>query len=331
MNKTLKMEAVASDAETLKNSNLTQKERMYRIMEQYHSGNDDLKAQAIENALKESEGLIGFIIGKYFSMYKAGYYDDLYNEGVCAIIENLGRYNPEEGAFSTFITYPLIHVMSAFVNSISNKSTPYYSSIMNKVRNAIKHFEAEQFTPSVSDIALYTGLSVKKVEEGLRRIEATKEESFSSDYELDQMMTEFEITPEEELIQKEEHEALIEALKTLTKKDCELLLLKYGILDGTPEKSNNTLAKLTGISVSRVAQSISRSLRILSDNEKLNRLHGKTVKRMKEDDISGLQITLSPSESFLDMYEELEDFTLEEDALIAHTHQEEDEIIVINF
>lgn len=296
-------------------------ERMRKIMMDYHSGSTALKNLAVEQMLKEMEGFIGHMIKKHFAAFATECYSDLYNEGVIAILEYMDKFNPDYGTATTYFTRPILHAMSAYVNQITNKSTAYYSAIMNKIRNAVSYFESQEIQPSLSDIAFHTGLSVKKVEEGLKRINAANEYHYTSDAELDSVLQHQTNNPEEDLLEKERNESIGRALGKLGDVDKKIILLRFGFDDGK-SKSYSTIAKLVKLPINQVSNSINRSLRILRENPELRAYSTGSALKHKEEVLNNMEITLVPDMEAINIYAEL---GIDESSAIMRNDEKEDD------
>lgn len=335
----VKQEELMSDEKMIMNEakeeaekmDMSQKEKMIYLMDKYHSSEGAEKVSVTGEILKEVEGFLGLAINKYFPAFKSECYDDLYQECVVAFLENIDKYDPEKSTITTFLTYPLIHAMCAYTNSITNKCSSYYSGIMNRVRKAIREFEKEGHTPSVSDLALKTNLSVNKVENALKRINASEEVRYDTESDLDAMVTEYVKTPEDQVLDDEIHQTLAKAFKSLPKKDMELVIIAFGLEDGI-QKSTNQVAKLTGVTVNEASKCIARSLRILSDDENLMRLFGKSKSRKKKESINqSLSISMVANDNIMDLFDSIDDESEKENNLIQMPDTEYDGTFVINF
>lgn len=313
--------------------NVSQKEKMIHLMDRYHSSEGSEKAAVIEEILNEVQGFLGLAITKYFPAFKAECYDDLYQECVVAFLENIDKYDPTKSTITTFLTYPLIHAMCTYTNSITNKCSSYYSGIMNRVRKAMREFEKEGHTPSVSDIALKTNLSVSKVENALRRITASDEVRYDTEADLDAMISEYMKTPEDQILDNEVHHTLELAFKNLPEKDMKLIIIAFGLDDGI-QKSTNQVAKIAGVSVNEASKSISRSLRLLADDENLMHLFGKSRSRKKRESLDqSLSISMVPNDNIMELFDNLdeEDNTDNKTVNMPALDTEYDGTFVINF
>lgn len=122
-----------------------EKQEIRDIVSAYNNGDNDLKAWAIEEMVRRTNGFIGTIINKHFEEFKNEYYGDLHAEGVVAIIENMGGLDIDKGTITTYFTRILIHAMSEFLHSETSRSTPYYANIMRKIKEAQKYYESAAY------------------------------------------------------------------------------------------------------------------------------------------------------------------------------------------
>ena len=285
------------------------KKRMIEIMNRYHSGNEADRDQAKADLLESIEGFLGMAIKKYVPNYAQEYYHDLYNECVIAVLEAMDQFDPEKGTATTYFTPHLIHALSGFTNSVSNRSSSYYSANMNKIRAALVYFESRQVEPTISDLALHTGLSVQKVEQGLSRIMASDEFHYATEAELDAVLKRESRNPLDEYIEKERFEIMVEALRKLKDEDLQLLMMRMGF-DSDRQLSYATIAQKTGQKVDDVKSSIARSIRILGDDKRLMEVLGKEPGQKRQRIMNRNNMELLPDTNMLNRFSDcLEDDT----------------------
>ena len=188
-------------------------EKVIAIVEAYNSGDKELRDWAMTEMLQETQGFIGKIINKHFYNYKKDYYQEMYQAGALAVFENMGKYDVTRGTLTTYFTSYILHEITEFISRETSHSTPYYANMMSQIKEAIKYFESKHKVPSETDIALYTNLSLRNVQEGLNRIHALDEFRYDYDSELERQLAEenrnsgFDL-PENRVIQDELSEVL---------------------------------------------------------------------------------------------------------------------------
>lgn len=283
-----------------------EKQEIRDIVSAYNNGDNDLKAWAIEEMVRRTNGFIGTIINKHFEEFKNEYYGDLHAEGVVAIIENMGGLHIDKGTITTYFTRILIHAMSEFLHSETSRSTPYYANIMRKIKEAQKYYESQHITATVTDISLLTGLSVKKVEDGLRRIQAVDAYYYGDEEGLDSVVNGVAQTPEHQMIEKERTQILANALTCLTEEDRKIVLLRFGFEYGK-EMSYNQIAKKLHLPVNQVMNSLNRSLRILHDNQELKNLEGKGSYHRKTNTLNSTEMNIMPDKNVINIYADIDE------------------------
>ena len=285
-----------------------EKRMLKAIVNAYNSDDADMKGWAIQEMMSRVNGFIGHMIDKHFAVYKKQYYDDMFSEGSIAVVEEMGRFDPDKGTLTTFFTRYILHRISNFIDAEINRSTPYYSNIMNAIKDAKKYFDELHVQPTISDIALHTGLSVKKVEDGLKRIEATNEQYYAVDSDLDAMVKKSFESPEDDILRKERIETLRQALSDLEERDRLILGMRFGV-DNEEQKSYSMIGKALGMHPNQVMRSVNRSIRILSANQDLRKLEGIGQTKRKRAALSHSQMSVMPDADILQIYAAIDENT----------------------
>lgn len=295
------------------------REKIMSIVEAYNSGDDALRKWSMEQMLKETQGFIGKIINKHFYNYKADYYQEMYQAGVLAVLENMGRYDASKGTLTTYFTSYILHEITNYISEETNHSTPYYANMMVQIKEAIKYYESKHKTPTPADISIYTKLSIRNVQEGLNRINALDEFRYDNESDLERQLAEehrgycFDL-PEDRVIHKELMEALSEAISSLCEEDRLVLFHRFGIMDGK-QKSYNLISKELNIPVNIVMQRYTRGIRILQNDQNLQEIVNPTLKKHQQNVLDN-PLSISPTDSVITLYAEL-DGENEEDMKIS--------------
>ena len=167
------------------------------IMNRYHSKNPAIKANAMEDALKELEGYVHHIIKKQYSTY-GKYYDDLVQEGKIGIICGLEKYDPLKSKPSTFFNFYIIHEMSKFVDTIVNRTTSHYSANLSKINKVIDKFAKEGREWTAADIAIELNMNMETVIQCLAIKDRKDEMYYETDDVLEQHISDRDKSPEEQ-------------------------------------------------------------------------------------------------------------------------------------
>lgn len=284
-------------------------EKVIAIIEAYNSGDKELRDWAMTEMLQETQGFIGKIINKHFYNYKKDYYQEMYQAGALAVFENMGKYDVNRGTLTTYFTSYILHEITEFISRETSHSTPYYANMMSQIKEAIKYFESKHKVPSETDIALYTNLSLRNVQEGLNRIHALDEFRYDYDSELERQLAEencnsgFDL-PENRVIQDELSEVLYEALNNLCEEDRMVILLRLGVVDGN-EKSYNSISRELNMPVNVVMQRYTRGIRALQNYPALRNLVNPSLKR-EQQKILNNPLSLTPTKDIFTFYAELD-------------------------
>ena len=148
---------------------------------------------------------------------------------------------------------------------------------MDDVRHAIHVLETEGKRTTESNIALYTNYSLRQVHDILFRLTyiyevsydgTDDEDSQSKQDHLEAKMTSYVKNPETEYIEGQATLLLNTALTKLNPTDLKILMTKFDSSE-TGEASYASTAKKLGLPVSKVKRSITRSLRILRNDDGL--------------------------------------------------------------
>ena len=226
-------------------------------------------------------------------------------------MQEMGKFNPDIGTITTYFTPYLLHAMNNYIDNEINRSTPYYANIMKLIKEAVTHFKSQHIVPTTSDIAYYTGLSVKKVEDGLQRIQAINEAHYESEVDLDTMLKKSFDGPEEEILKQERTRTLEKALMELNQKDRVIIGMRFG-LTSDPAMSFNTIAKELHMPVNQVQNSVNRSLRILNANRDLRLLEGAGHAYKRHVSLDYTEMSVGPDSDILQLYDDIgEDFDAE--------------------
>lgn len=113
---------------------LTLEDRI-KIMEKYHSGNQNQRDEAVEEMLDALENYVYYMIHKRFAGY-LGMIEDLSQSGRMAIIEHMGEYNPQY-KLTTFFSFHIQNALQELVNK-ENGESHYYAESKNIIVKTIR-------------------------------------------------------------------------------------------------------------------------------------------------------------------------------------------------
>lgn len=213
------------------------KEKAISIMAMYHEGQKEAALQLMYVGLKY---YITRCIHKYAKSYllsNPGEIDELETSCFFAVCEAMPRYDPEHSLPTTYFDLYIRGAITRHVESELCKTTiRSHSDAIREITRAIQYFESNGITNwTSSDISMYSGLSIRVVEDRLmlKNIKDTKsiEEHFEEMGEIESRQP----SVESQVIESIVSENIMEAVETLPPMDRDIVLLAHGFLSGKPE------------------------------------------------------------------------------------------------
>lgn len=283
-------------------------EEMKALMAMYHSGNPDLQEQATIMLFEKADTFIWHIMKTEYPTFYSdiAIREELYSACKVAFMEYIGRFDPEQGTLSTWLTYPMRHAISDWIDKNISNSSGYHSKQMRQVELAIERLQERGEIPTPALIAFETGMSVKKVESTLRRIEANNLKSFETNEELEGMISARMPSPEDAFMEEEAKRTIAKALSILPDQDKLILIYHFG-LDGGDPRSYATVGRMVGISAPQVQTAIARSLRVLKGNNELRVMFGKGAQSYRQRQLDTMEISLVTNENLASAYDCLDE------------------------
>lgn len=270
--------------------------RFFAIMEDYHSGDPAREKYALECAVEELKGFIYSIIKKSYMTYARNNYRDLVNEGVIGVIEGMKKYDPSKSMPTTFFSPYIKHEMQLLITKQVDKTTAHYSTNIKKINKVIEQFEINDIPYTNVDIAIQTGLSLETVNQSMaiRNFRDEIHADSCQDGLIDANLKSRHMpTPEEDYIEKEEHDVLYKAIDdNLTPTEIKVLEMHFG-LNGTETFSEGEIAKQLGIPKDKVKKHLNSSIRKLKESN-LGKLYKDHLKH-EQDLIEETEVAVIPT------------------------------------
>ena len=258
--------------------------RFYSIMDDYHSGDEFKRKDALAKAMKELEGFIHLIIKRSYSTYTKKFFYDLLQEGYLGVAIGMEKYNPDISMPSTFF-YPYIkHEMQGFITRNVDKTTSHYSANIKKINKAIQELEEKGVRYTNADIALQTGMTIETVDQSMAirkyrdevHIDACPPNVIDGEMEENKYKT-----PEQEYIDNEVASIIQRTISTLLTDD-EVMVLQYHFgLNDTQTISEGEIAKRMSIPKDKVKRLLNRGIRKLRQSELANIFGDNMIKQDK--------------------------------------------------
>ena len=284
------------------------REYYIEIMKNYRSGDENLKKEAINKMVSSLSNYVYSIIVNRFPTY-VKMRDDLYQEGILAILKKLDAYNPEIAAPTTFFQIYIVSDMNSFIIGETHHTSNHYGNNIIKVKKAINDFEKSNTEYNNADIAKYLNIPLETVIACRKIINYSQEVSFDADEIVKSSTPSSELSPEDKLIRRERLRTLYKAISELDEIKKYIVVHK---LDLTGEKmSYKTIAKELCISIDRSRKLYQEALREIKNKISVKKYFGNNFLTKEELMLEEAEISFAENEEMQQLLEGLEEIELD--------------------
>ena len=238
-------------------------------------GDESAKTKLIESNLR----LVAFVAKKYIGKSELSFLDLIQN-GNIGLMKAVDKYDLSKGyKFSTYATY---WIRQAITRAIADQSrtirTPVHVvEALSKISKA-KAVLYQEFgrEPSIEEIAEHTDLTVEKVERYLAASKAplSIDRPLTEDDDVDMTDIVPDINtpnPEEVMLNNATHDAVLQVLDTLSEREKQVIMLRYGLEDGIGHTLED-IGKTLGVTRERARQIEAKAMRKLRQPIRANAL-----------------------------------------------------------
>lgn len=255
----IKNKLVKMDDKTLKENEMVRKIK---------AGDTDL----LNVWLKENSALIYSLASRFYGFGVDK--EDLFQEGAIGVIKAIEKYNPDLNyKFSTYAVWWIKQKMVRYIhdNRRTIRIPVHMSEFLNKINKVKKDIEDESDKEvTAEDIALRLNIPVSKVEFALETdsslISLNTKTDDKESTELGDFVSSTTLT-DEEVFKNMKHEEVLKFVSnsTLTKKEKEVIFLRFGLEDGV-YRTLKEVGAIYDVSRERIRQIESAALRKLRRN-----------------------------------------------------------------
>ena len=232
-------------------------------------------SKAFRALLEASEYIIEREVKRFATGYNSCHYDEYQSEAISSLYNNLFKFNPEKGAFSSYISRCIDQAILDYIREkqdvMSIGSTKLHEiKSLNIARARIKE---EGLDDTDDNLMKYSGINSKKTLETVKwaeRVNGTLSLDNMFNDNDDSSFLDFagEDSFEYDVYKEEEIRALYRAISNLSREERNIIVYSYGLF-GNEQMSNKEMAKILKVSENTIVNrknAIKAKIRIMMES-----------------------------------------------------------------
>lgn len=241
-------------------------EEEIKLAKEAQAGNVESRTKLISSNLR----LVVSIAKKYHKNVGMSFLD-IIQEGNIGLMKSVDKYDPASGyRFSTYATWWIRQTISRAITNQANtiRVPAHMFDIQSKVSKASQKLHNELGREAtIEEIASELNVSTEKVEEVYHLIHTPMSLDYTvgedDDTSVGDLIADTKtVSPEEIAIQQERKDAILKVLNTLSEKEKEVVMWRFGLTDGEA-KTLEEVGVMYGVTKERIRQIEIKALRKL--------------------------------------------------------------------